>query len=349
MIKLLGAVLLFMTVLKPETSEFQKLMGKKTPHWMHVTKAQDIQALENFEALYEKNKHIQYDEEAEAKIPKIIHFIWLGPNPFPPQSVENIRMWIANHPDWKVKFWTDRERFAPCSAMEVCDARAFPFLFLSRCYEQSTNWGEKADILCFEILYQEGGIYAEHATNCLKRFDDLTRYDFFCGLETPHPPFIGRNITCGNGIVGARPFHPVIGGVLELIDREWEDMGHKYRGWDGYSRTQLIAERTYLKLTDALKGRIDEDNNLDIILPAAYFFAKEGIPALYSKHFTTGIWTQEYASADTEKSSLKAFNKLQKRNHLILWIGRGALSINLLAFSGLFFYVMQKKKKKQKP
>nr|NGX38134.1 Subversion of eukaryotic traffic protein A [Chlamydiota bacterium] len=204
-------------------SEFLKLMGNETEHWIHVSKTDDVFALEKFEKLYERNKHRRFIEVGEFKIPKVVHFIWLGPRPFPPESVENVRSWIAHHPDWTVKFWTDRDRLPPCNSMEVCKVDDFPFLFLCHCYEQSENWGEKSDVLRFEILYQEGGVYVDHDANCLQTFAPLHRgYDFYCGLETPHPPFAGRNITSGIGVIGSRSFHPVVGRVIELIGKQWE-------------------------------------------------------------------------------------------------------------------------------
>ncbi|NGX47042.1 MAG: Subversion of eukaryotic traffic protein A [Chlamydiae bacterium] len=344
--RLVLLILLFFSTLYPD-DEFFQLMGKETPHWIHVSKTEDTLALEKFGMLYEANKNLRFTEEGPYKIPKVIHFIWLGPQPFPPQSVENIRSWLAYHPDWKIKFWTDRERLPPCNDMEVCLVDTFPFLFLRHCYEESENWGEKSDVLRFEILYQEGGVYADHDASCLQKFDGLHRgYDFYCGLESPHPPIAGRNITSGNGVIGSRSFHPVIGRVIELIGKEWKDIGLKYRGRDGYSRTQLVMERTYIRLTEGLMDRLCEDGNVDIIFPAAFFFAKKGISPLYSRHFFANAWADEAIhDAEFKKSTRRALFQLQNRNKIIRLIGRGALSLNLMVLVGIFFYLIRKKRK----
>ncbi len=327
-------------------SEFSRLMGKETPHWNYLVNREDFQTLEKFEELYEKNKHLRFSEGSPYKIAKTVHFIWLGPRPFPPESVENVRTWVAHHPDWKFKFWTDRERLPPCKGMEVCLVDSFPFLFLRHCYDESDNWGEKSDVLRFEILYQEGGVYADHDANCLQKFDGLHQgFDFYCGLEAPHPPFAGRNITSGNGVIGARSFHPVVGRVIELIGKEWADLGEKYRGRDGYSRSQLVMERTYMKLSYALEERLEEDGNRDIVLPAAYFFAKKDIPSLYSKHFFADSWSDDSVhDVEFEKTTKKAMNKLQRRNKTILSIARVALVVNLSAFTLIFLYLVNQKK-----
>lgn len=328
--------------------EFFRLMGKNTPHWIHISKQEDAQALDLFANLYKENKDLRFREDGPYKIPKIIHLIWLGPRPFPPASVQNVRTWLAYHPDWKVKFWTDRERLPPCNDMEVCNAEEFPFLFLRKCYRDSDNWGEKSDILRFEILYQEGGLYVDHDANCLQPFNGLHRgYDFYCGLESPHPPFAGRNITSGNGVIGSKPFHPVVGGVIELIGKDWESLGKKYRGRDGYSKTQLVMERTYIKLTESLLKRLSEDENIDIVFPAAFFFAKKGIYPLYSKHFFANAWADDPTrDLDFEKRTSRALSQIKNRNHTIRMIGKGALSVNLMALGGIFLYLYRRKKTK---
>lgn len=346
--KFISLFLLISTLLCSD-EEFFRLMGKDTSHWIHVSKQEDVLILNKFSQLYEKNKQFRFTKNAVPKIPKVIHFIWLGPCPFPPESVQNVRTWLAHHPDWKVKFWTDNERIPPCNDMEICYVDNFPFLFLRRCFKQSENWGEKSDVLRFEILYQEGGVYVDHDANCLQNFDSLHQgYDFYCGLESPHPPFAGRNITCGNGVIGSRPFHPVIGGVIHGIEQKWDLLGKKYRGRDGYSRTQLVMERTYIQLTDSLLDHLSEDGNVDIVFPAAYFFAKKGITPIYSKHFFANSWSIEETSHldEFKNTTKKAMGKLYNRNKLIRMIGRWALSLNLMAIGSILFYLLKKRKMK---
>lgn len=329
-------------------NEFDQLMGKETSHWIYVKKAEDLEALEKFRALYEKNKGHLHQTEGEAKIPHVVHWIWLGPKPFPAKSVENVRSWIAKHPDWQFKFWTDRDRLPPCKGMEKIYVQNFPLIFLEKMFEQSENYGEKSDILRFEILYQEGGVYVDHDANCLINFDSLHRgFDFYCGLETPHPPFAGLNITSGNEVIGSRSFHPVIGKVLDLIATRWENLGKKYRGKDGYSRTQLVMERTYIMLTHALKQEVDKEGNVDIVLPAAYFFAKKDIPPLYSKHFFANAWADsEEKNEEFERTTRKAMGKLQQKSSMIRWIGHGAISLNFVVFISLFVYLIRQRRTK---
>ncbi len=329
------ALLLLWAPFSLNAGSFEEWMGKGTPHWDHLQQEADLADLKVYQALYEKNEKWLGELAKQIKIPHVIHFIWLGPRPFPPESVENVRTWLAAHPDWTVKFWTDRERIPPCSGMQRCFVQDFPFLRLKDRYEQSQNYGEKSDILRYEILFQEGGVYVDHDANCLKPFGDLHgAYDFYCGLETPHPPFVERNLTCGNGVIGSRPGHPSIGKVIELIDERWNARGELFRGKDGFSRTQLVMQRTYIALTDALRGTIDREGNVDIVLPAAYFFSKKGIPSLYSHHFYANAWADEGAKRSPfEKEIEKKLEKIEQKSRNLQW-----LCLAAFALQGFFLF-----------
>jgi len=322
MSKILFLVLGFSVLLG--NNEFDRLMGKETKHWVHV----DQQALEKYKALYEKNQHLRFLKTKETKIPKVVHFIWLGPRPFPPQSVENVRTWIAHNPDWEFKFWTDRRRDPPCNGMETIVMKEYPFPLLGNRYGASENWGEKSDVLRFEILYHLGGVYVDHDANCLQPFAGLHgAYDFYGCLEVPHPSVAGYKITAGNGVIGARPGHPVIKKVIDLMDARWDELERKYPGKDGYSRTQIVMERTYLALTLALPSSVDLEGNIDIVLPAACFFAKKGLKPLYSEHFFANSWANfEGKEASFEKDVRRSLSQIDKRIQKIVLFA----SFNLL-------------------
>lgn len=319
-----------------QSDDFDSLMGKNTAHWSHIQQVEDRAAIEKYRALYEKNKHHQLGADSY-KIPKVIHFIWLGPRPFPAESVENVRNWKALHPDWTIKFWTDRDRPLPCDDIQKCFVSDFTFDRLGPCFEDSVNWGEKSDILRYEILYQEGGVYCDHDADCLRSFENLHQgYDFYCGLETPHPPFVQRCITSGNGVIGARAHHPVVAKVIDLIARDWKSLGHKFRGHDQFSRAELVMQRTYIALTRALQEAVDQEDNVDIVFPAAYFFAKSGLPSLYSKHYFANSWAEEGPKrSDFEKFVQKSMHKLKHKNQSLELAIMVLVILNLALFASL--------------
>jgi mannosyltransferase OCH1-like enzyme len=323
-----------------QASEFAELTGKGTPCWHYLEEEKDVAFFTLCETLY---THRSPSLHAEPLIPRTIHFIWLGPHPFPPQSVENVRSWIAHHPEWKIKFWTDRVRDPPCTAMEVVFVDTLALPFLKKRYQSSSNWGEKSDILRLEILYQEGGVYVDHDVICLKSFDSLhSAYDFYAGLEVPHPPVMGRCLTAGNGVLGAKEGHPLLARVLALIEERWESLDRKYRGSDGYSQTQKVMERTYMALTEALeKGPVEQA----VVLPAAYFFAKGKMEPVYCKHLCANTWAgSEAAKATLEQKKLrKLLKSLQSRSRLTSNVAKALFLLNLVAFV-LVFYTPRRRK-----
>ncbi len=303
--------MLFFSCSLAADQDFDMLMGKKTKHWRFISQEKDIALLEFAKKIYEENKHARFST-GSYKIPPIIHFIWLGPKHFPPQSVDNVRTWIAQNPGWKIKLWTDRERMPPCEEMEVVHVKDFSFYALARQFAESENWGEKSDILRYEILFQEGGVYVDHDANCLQSFDGMHKgYDFYCGLEAPHEPFVGCNLTCGNGVIGSRPHHPTVKDVIEYIARRWDVLKEKFRGNDPYSKIEIVMQRTYIALTHCLMDTVNREGNTDIVLPAGYFFAKSDIPSVFSKHFYATSWDNfRYKKSDQERSNEKIANKL---------------------------------------
>ena len=311
-------------------------MGKSTVHWRHITEENDVKTLEFADALYQKNKMAQFTQKGRYKIPTVIHFIWLGPHPFPPKSVENVRTWIGNNPGWAVKFWTDRDRDPPCEGMEKVLVKDFSFSKLGRCFEQSQSWMEKSGVLCYEILFQEGGIYVDHDANCLRSFEGINRgYDFFCGLETPHEPFAGRTVTCGKAVVGSRSHHPTLSKVIDLIAERWDPLGEKFCGRDAYSQIEVVMQRTRIALTDAIADTLDQQGNVDIIFPAAYFFSKSGIAPVYSQKFFVDSWNDfKMRKIDEDRSKERSLGKIRRKNRNI-----ALLLIGLVTFNGLILSV----------
>ena len=184
---------------------FEKLQGSETDSWYYIQTERDHQDLERYKELYNKNYHHQFNFNPGFKIPKTVHLIWLGPKPFPSECVENIRTWVAHHPDWVFNFWTDRKRFPPCNGMKVHLLGDFNFEFLKEQFEESENWEEKAAIWCYEILYQKGGLYIDHNVTCIRPFHALhTGYDFYTGLEMPHEEIDSLALTIGTAIFGAK-------------------------------------------------------------------------------------------------------------------------------------------------
>ncbi|HSW86493.1 MAG TPA: hypothetical protein VLG49_03215, partial [Rhabdochlamydiaceae bacterium] len=129
----------------------------------------------------------------------------------------------------------------------------------------------------------------------------------------------------------------VLKRILEIIGRRWEPLHAQFKGNDPFSKAELVLQRTYIALTKALEDTVDKDGNADIVLPAAYFFAKSGISPLYSKHFFANAWAEEEGKKEPwEKDIEKALGKINHKNNKLYLLGIVILAVNSTGFILLF-------------
>jgi len=301
---------------------FYTYMGKDLGLFDLIESKEEGALLEKYAALYEKNLPLLEHPPLEWKIPQVVHFIWLGPKGFPAESVENVRSWIAHHPEWTVKFWTDRKRPLPCNGMELCFVQDFSFTALQQEFEEAQNWGQKSDILRYEILFQEGGVYVDHDGNCLSSFEPFHRaYHLYTCLELPHSPHAGKTITSGIGVVGSIPGHPVLKKAIQLVKDRWSQHPHVFAEKAAHVSLQETLFKTYLPFSLALETEVGKEGYIDIVLPTAYFYAKPPLPELYSKHFYGASWIESAPSHNTSiDAQLDIFRKELSRLSFLSFI-----------------------------
>jgi len=132
----------------------------------------------------------------------MIHLLWLGPRPLPE---DQIRTWTEElpktHPTWQVRLWRDK------------DILEFG-LRNRKWFDEETDWGAKADIARYEILYRYGGLYVDADQIWLGT--SLTDYvklaeqkGVLCGRE--------RDVLISIGVLFATPRHHVFANAIELI------------------------------------------------------------------------------------------------------------------------------------
>lgn len=172
-------------------------MNQKTIDQMIKLKSR----FDTYKEIYNKNNLSKINTSSKPIIPKKIHQIWLG-SPFPKEFKYITEKWIKLHPDWEYKLWTDKD---------VSDL--FP-LYNQEIYYKSRNFGEKSDILRYEILYRFGGFYVDIDYECIKPFNILSQgYNFVVGVE----PIDTSHLSVGNAIIGSTPNHPILKKCVETI------------------------------------------------------------------------------------------------------------------------------------
>ncbi len=328
---------------RPTSDDFESLSGKNLPVWQYVQTREDLEHLQFFKQIYEQRKTLLALPIAESRIPKLVHFIWIGPRPFPRESVENVRTWMAKHPDWTFCFWTDRQRPAPCPGMQTRLIQNLKFLKLKDCFHKSDNYGEKSDVLRYEILFQEGGVYVDHDVKCFKAFDPLAHaYDFFCGIDMPYTSSLPSCIFTTNNLIGVRAGHPIMKRCMEMLADKWDLIADEYPGSDREATLNRTLHRTFWLFGEAFKQMNNQGDNRDVVLPAYYFDAPKDELALYARHLYAGVWHEK--ESGFEKMVRQRLMYLSKKsNRLILFVSV-MTALNTLGFGILLWQLKRAKR-----
>lgn len=323
--------------------DFESLSGKHTHFWKYVKTKEDFEYLCLFSRMYEQRRSLLKEPGSTYRIPKVIHFIWLGPKPFPVASVENVRMWIAKHPDWEINFWTDRNRPNPCPGMKQCLVQSLSFKQLREYFIISDNYGEQSDVLRYEILFQEGGVYVDHDVKCFKEFDGLNcTYDFYCGIDMPYTSSLPSCIYTTNNLIGAKPNHPIMKQCMDLLSKNWNTIQYEYPGKERDATLNRVLHRTFWLFGQAVKEKNNQEGNLDIVFPAYYFDAPKDELALFARHQYAGSWheTESVFEKMVRKKLVKVCKKL---NHMYICFGALAV-LQIIGFTGLFLFMRKRLK-----
>ncbi len=165
------------------------------------TAAQIDEYWPSIKSLYDTYVINDLEYAPQPRIPKIIHQVWLG-SPFPDKYRKFQLSWIKNHPDWEYKLWTEKE------------IQEFG-LVNKKMYNEATNYGQKADIAIYEILYREGGLYVDTDFECLRSLDVFHHcFDFYTGTG------FGAIFTLYFGLVGSVPGHPILKTCIETLNKD---------------------------------------------------------------------------------------------------------------------------------
>jgi len=222
--------------------------------------------------LYNRYNPYTIAPKKQPVIPKIIHHVWLG-KPLSQEDKELRKTWFAFHPDYQFILWTDRIEndndawvvnsldqlydalYVRHEQRIVIDVAAIPFDNRSF-YDEAINYGEKSDILKYEIVYQLGGMYVDCDFECLKSFNDLfDRYDFFTGVQ----PFDTNFEQLGAALFGAKPQHPILHHAISTIKND-----HHY--------VPIVVRTGPIHFTRSFIAIAGLCNNVDIAFPATFFY-----------------------------------------------------------------------------
>lgn len=204
---------------------------------------------------------------------KTIHYIWLGKKKKPRIIRKCIASWRKHMPDWQIKEWNegnvDLDRYAFCR--EAYDAKKYAFA---------------ADVIRFDVICCEGGLYFDTDVKMLKDFSPLTdRYKAFVGYEY-------KMATPGLVLFAAEPDNAVLRDVLRVY-------GKTHFIVDGKENKKVVGE--YFSEVLENYGFVYEDRKQDCegfwVLPSTYFCPADGYgnpmnysDDTYSVHLYAASW-----------------------------------------------------------
>lgn len=273
-----------------ELPNFDKAMGKGTTAWDFIRTPEDQQRITAFRAQYDSYRNSS-EHSSLQQVPKVLHWIWLGPKPFPQESAARMQQWIDLHPGWRFKLWTDQKRTSLPPEVEVCD-----FLNclgpLVDCYFNSDNFGEKSEILRLSLLFSEGGIYVDHDMEPLKSFDPLVSdFAFFCGLETLRPTVLSTSVYPATHLIASCPQHPVLKESIVWLMDNWDRLERQFPGSDDSAVANRVKHRGFKALSQGigLEGSIEGV----VVFPSSFFSEAHPEKGLYATHLHLTSWLKK--------------------------------------------------------
>ncbi len=273
--------------------DFKTLMGLSNHSindQVKTFKAKDYAEIELFAKAYKNKIQLLKNASNEIHIPQVIHFIWLGPKDFPNESIKNVQSWRDFHPDWVIKFWTDRaDRPLPIPGMVRVLTTEYDFGAMAPFIKLSNNWGEKSDLMRFALLYNEGGIYADHDAECLHSFASFTEtYDLVACFDRPHwHEGLKSNFAPANGLLCVAPNHPVLLKTMNEVARVWESVGKKFPGSDYKSVLRRVVQRTFDSFARSVKPFGLDTSTRDLLLPTSFFYPDKTLESKFWKKLQT--------------------------------------------------------------
>lgn len=145
-------------------------------------------------------------------IPKVFHRVWLGGKEMPSYFKEWGESWLRHHPGWEMRTWTEKD---------LDGLRNITDLFC-RC----SCLAQQSDIVRYEVLLKEGGVYLDTDFECLRNIESLiSGTDFFACYQTDK--------ALSNAIFGGIRGHKIFADLVSetkpsFKQSPWNSMGPNF-------------------------------------------------------------------------------------------------------------------------
>lgn len=222
-------------------------------------------------------------------IPKIIHYVWIGGNPIPPENQRYIDHWKKLLPDWEFRRW-DESNFDMSASV-----------FLQKAYA-CKKWAFASDYIRIKVMYEIGGVYLDTDEELIQPLDHFLQHDAFWGLEP--------ELRMQAGVFGCIKRHPILGKILAYYDN---------LDFKNETNPLVIGDHIYKILKKEnplleLKEEIIRINDNMVIYPSHYFCPDLATLEIdensYTIHHPMGSWLPFRAKLRKRLYILLVSNKL---------------------------------------
>lgn len=166
-------------------------------------------------------------EKSELKIPKKLHYVWVGGGKMSDLMNECMATWKVHCPDYEVIEWNEKN----------FDIEGNPW---AKAALAARNWALVSDIMRAWILYEHGGIYVDTDIEILRPLDEFLANEFFMGYESKH--------WCNTAIIGSVACNEIVGKCIERYKKTAE------KGTKIESNTNLLAVQAYSAIMEMEYG-----------------------------------------------------------------------------------------------
>ncbi len=224
------------------------------------------------------------------KIPKKIHYIWIGGKPLPDEFQKNIDTWKRFNPDYEIIRWDESNYdFSKCD-------------YVREAYK-TRSWGFVPNYARLDIVYNEGGIYLDTDVEVVKNFDVLLNDRAFFCMGCADRVSNG----CGFGSVAGHP-------LLKALKAAFEQSHFLVNGAPGKKPCHSFLHPVLRDYGFTIKNEYQKINDT-VLYPAECMspYTLEGLGNFYSErtlsiHKEAGTWKNE-----REKQGISKLKDLLKR------------------------------------
>lgn len=153
-------------------------------------------------------------------VPYKLHFIWIT-HPMPEKYLENLKTYRKFNQIYQIHLWVDdkslesgkvaQDQISKLILHDIKDLDMVDFYLFSK----ATNVGAKADILRYEVVWSEGGIYCDIDSVALKPFDSNFLHSFVSFTLDPY-------YNLSNAVFGFPKQSNFLKFVLSLLEENFE-------------------------------------------------------------------------------------------------------------------------------